>query len=529
MSIADTPANRAIGEALRRARELQQAAEAKGLDVAIAADLEPTEPSTATAAPVEPSPATLEEPPPDFWETWTESWRHDVSRPDHRTEQAAARRFVAQFGGEVRYVPAWGKWLVWDGKRWKIDDGCRVESLAKQTADGLWGDIAQELQRCPRDAVSSLVSYGRSVSSANGLSHVIQIARSDATIVVTPDQLDRDGWLLNCGNGTLDLRTGKLRLHSKCDLITKAAEVEYREDADCPTWLRCIRTWMNDDQELIDFLRRLAGYWLTGEVREHVLPVFHGPGSNGKSVFVGVLETLLGPDYAMHAPPDLLMLKKSDAHPTERADLFGRRLVSCMETQAGRRLNEALVKELTGGDRVRARRMREDFWEFEATHKFVVGCNHKPIVDGTDNGIWRRLRLVPWTRIIPEAEQDHELPQKLRNELDGILLWCVMGCREWQAVGLGTAAAIEAATSGYRTESDILGQWLDDRCVLLETARTSSQALRDDYVQWCSINGPEPVNSTVFGRALSDRGFQVAKIGGRKVRFGIGLKAQEGQ
>ena len=193
---------------------------------------------------------------------------------------------------------------------------------------------------------------------------------------------------------------------------------------------------MADDAELIGFVRRLAGYWLTGSVRDHVLPVFHGTGANGKSVFLGTLLAMLGPDYACKSPASLLLANAAEQHPTGLADLHGKRLVACIEADAGRRLNEALVKELTGGDSIRARRMREDFWEFAPSHKLVLATNHRPAVRGTDNGIWRRLRIVPFGVTIPTQQQDTELPDKLAVELSGILNWALLGCAEWLADGL---------------------------------------------------------------------------------------------
>ena len=210
---------------------------------------------------------------------------------------------------------------------------------------------------------------------------MLKQAQDEPDIPVQPEQLDRDPWLLNCKNGTLDLRTGKLRDHRKEDLLTRCLDVDYNEDAQCSQWKAFLWHIMNHNQELIDFLQRAIGYALTGVIREHVLIILWGTGRNGKSTFLGTLLALLGP-YAMKAPSELLMVGAHDRHPTERADLFQKRFVAAIETEQGRRLAEVFVKEATGGDRITARRMRENFWSFDPTHKVFLATNHKPIIRG---------------------------------------------------------------------------------------------------------------------------------------------------
>jgi putative DNA primase/helicase len=254
-----------------------------------------------------------------------------------------------------------------------------------------------------------------------------------------------------------------------------------------------------------------------------VLPILYGTGANSKSVFLGTIEAMLGPDYAMHAPHDLLMVKRHDPHPTERADLFGKRLVTCIETEAGRRLSESLVKELTGGDNIRARRMHEDFWQFTPTHKLVIAANHRPVVKGNDYGLWRRLRLVPFTVTIPADKQDKTLPERLRKELHGVLTWCIRGCLEWQAKGLNEPGIVLTATDNYRAESDTLGDFIEECCIVGPDQKVSGGRLYECYTAWCKANGHEPDNATVFGRKLSERGIEARKAHGTKVRDGIGL------
>jgi putative DNA primase/helicase len=207
----------------------------------------------------------------------------------------------------------------------------------------------------------------------------------------------------------------------------------------------------------------------------------------------------------MQAAPDLLVAKKG-SHPTELADLFGMRLVASIEVEDGSRLAESLVKQLTGGDRVKARRMRQDFWEFEPTHKVLMACNHKPQVRGTDNAIWRRIRLVPFTETIPPAEQDKQLPEKLRAEASGILAWAVEGCLEWRREGLQEPEEVRRATAGYRSEMDVLGAFLRDCCELGAEHNIAVKDLYGAYKFWCEENGERPETQRRFGSRLTERG-----------------------
>jgi putative DNA primase/helicase len=218
------------------------------------------------------------------------------------------------------------------------------------------------------------------------------------------------------------------------------------------------------------------------------MSILWGKGRNGKSTFLNTLRTLLA-SYAMKAPSELLMVSHNDRHPTERADLCGKRFVTAIETEQGRRLAEVFVKEATGGDPIRARRMREDFWEFQPTHKVFLATNHKPIITDTDTAIWERIRLVPFTVTIPPAEIDTALPEKLEAELPGILNWALQGCMTWQQDGLGLPDEVKDATAGYRSEMDVLGQFIDECCLVGPNYRVKAHDLYDTYKQWCTEHG----------------------------------------
>jgi putative DNA primase/helicase len=346
-----------------------------------------------------------------------------------------------------------------------------------------------------------------------------KLARSMVPIV--PEMLDTDPWLLNVDNGTLDLRTGQLRPHRREDRITKLAPVAYDPLATCPQWEAFLDCIFDKNKNLIDFVQRLFGYSLTGEVSEQALVFLYGTGANGKSTFLLVLQALLG-EYAEQAAPELLLQKKGDSHPTEVADLFGRRVAVSTEVEAGRSWSEVQIKQLTGGDRIKARFMRKDFFEFQPTHKLFVAANHKPRVRGTDNGIWRRIRLIPFCVTIPEHARDKNLVKKLQAELPGILAWAVRGCLAWQKDGLGEPAEVKAATEAYREEMDALGEFFDDCCIVGPKVEAKAQDLYGAYVKWCETNGERPMGQRSFGMALRERGFKDRKSG-VKVWVGVGL------
>jgi len=307
------------------------------------------------------------------------------------TDWGNAKRLVTLHGQDLRYCHPSRRLFIWNSKRWREDDTAAVERRAKATVTSIYVEAAKAQYAKVRQ---QLVDHALKTEGVQRIQAMVSLAESEHSVPVLREMMDRDPLLLNVMNGTLDLRTCTLRPHDRKDMITKLAPVEFDENATCPLWLRCVDRWMGGNQNLIGYLQRLVGYCLTADVTEQKLWIFWGGGSNGKTTFVLTILSLLG-DYASPAAPDLLLEKRGDTHPTEKADLFGRRFVPCIETEEGRRLAEALMKTLTGTDKVKARRMREDFWEFSPTHKLILACNHKPTVRGADYALWRRIVLVP--------------------------------------------------------------------------------------------------------------------------------------
>jgi len=346
-------------------------------------------------------------------------------------------------------------------------------------------------------------------------------------VVIHHSDLDKGRFFLNCRNGTVDLTTGAMRPHERLDLLTHDVEIDYRPDAAAPTWLRFLKDVFAGDADLIDFVQRALGYSLTGDVREQVLLICHGSGSNGKSVFLNILRQLLG-KLAWQAAPDLLLQDKARRHPTEQADLFGKRIIVCQETGEGRRFNETLVKQLTGGDAITARRMHEDFWSFEPTHKIWLSTNHRPEIRGTDHAIWRRVRLIPFAAQFSDESdprKDPEMESRLLTERPGILAWAIQGCLDWQKRGLGMADAVKTATSAYQAEMDVLAGWIADCCVVHRNAKARASALYRSYSEWCEQSGEHPESQRRWGMRLPERGFQRYSNDGVWYR-GIGLRTE---
>ncbi len=422
------------------------------------------------------------------------------------TDTANAERFARLHGQNARYCHAWRKWLVWDNRRWVLDASGEIMRLAKSVARSIYTEAASP--DVDGGTAQSLAKWAASSERRDRLNAMLALAESEQPIPISVDSLDREPWLFNVQNGTINLRTGELQPHRREEFLTKLASIEYPTEpgVDAVLWLDFLDRIFDGDGELIDFVQRLIGMAMVGEVQEHVLPIFHGTGSNGKSVFVETIMGMLGPDYSMKAASSLLMASGSDRHPTEVADLFGKRFVAVVETEDGKRLAESMVKELTGGDSLRARRMREDFWEFRPSHSVFMATNHRPVVRGNDHAMWRRLKLVPFAVTIPDAEQDRELTAKLRAEWPAILRWAVQGCLGWQQCGLGEPEVVRAATDGYRSDEDQIEQFIADRCMVGPSYQVRSSAIYKSYREWCDQQGERPLSQKKFSQRLEENG-----------------------
>lgn len=439
------------------------------------------------------------------------------------TDSANADAIVREHGKGYLFVLEWEAWLAWDGRRWdRTGARARVLNVAMLTARLEHSRTVARLRELEEEArlaaikgqkdedVEARIKRERTLlkwhEQSQNMSRLEAATKAlETRLVVHLTDLDKDPWLLNVANGTVNLRTAELQPHRQSDHITQITEVEWDDAATCPTWDAFVRGAMGGDLELALYLRRLIGYAITGLTTEHLLAFFYGEGRNGKSTFVQTVRVMLG-EYACAAPRDMLFEDKSgQRHPAELARLYGKRMAVCAEIGEHVVLDEAKVKDLTGGDSISVRRMREDFWDLEPTHTLFVSGNHKPTVRGNDLGIWRRIRLVPWLVTVSEADVDKDLPARLRKELPGILRWAVLGCVEWQETGLSEPAVVTEATREYRAESDVLGEFLAQYVVFGPNERCSRQTLREKYEAWCTEAGHKPLGAKKVAQRLKER------------------------
>jgi putative DNA primase/helicase len=354
------------------------------------------------------------------------------------------------------------------------------------------------------------------------------LARADARLAVSADCWDCDPWLLNCPGGTVDLRTGEMRAHRRDDLITKLCPVS-PGDGGCPLWETFLARATDGKSELQSYLQRMAGYCATGSTREQSLFFLYGTGGNGKGVFINTITAVLEP-YCAVAPIEMLLDSRNsaDRHPTDLAGLRGKRLVTAVEVGKGRRWQEEKLKNLTGGDRVTARFMRGDFFEFAPVFKLLIAANHRPSLRSVDEAIRRRLHLVPFVVTIPESERDHDLGEKLKAEWPGILRWIIEGCLAWQREGLNPPAVARRATAEYFGEEDTVGRWIEEHCILGIQHDASGKALFADWKLWAEAAGEYAGSQKGFGQNLEAReGIARFRTGSERKYLGIRLRTLE--
>ncbi len=442
------------------------------------------------------------------------------------TDIGNSERLVNLFGEDMRYCQTWKKWIVWDGKRWQIDDSNVAKIKGIETSKTIFNEAAEATSK---EKIREIGSWALISASRGKIEAMLDLAKG--YLAISPTDLDQDVWLLNCQNGTLDLRSGNLQDHCKEDFITKILDVDYDEEATAPVWKSFIQKIFDQDQELIRFIQKAAGYTLTATIKEQIWFLLYGTGQNGKSTFINALLFVLG-SYGITAKFDTFQVQRSEGVRNDLADMKGCRIVAAIEAKQGKRLDETVLKQLTGEDKIRARHLYAEFEEFTPTHKLWLIANHKPTVHETTKAFWRRVRLIPFLVTIPDSEVDKDLNQKLESEKEGILAWLVEGCRLWQKEGLNPPVKVLEATAEYREEMDILAGFLDDLCELTFdwNDRVQSATLYEHYVIWCKgqreKEGEEvvPINRKLFGMKLTERGLKREKTGGNHYWLGLKFK-----
>ena len=412
-------------------------------------------------------------------------------RPPAYTDEALALRFAEIHANDLRYVAAWGRWLFFDGTRWRFDETLLAFDRARQI--------------CRQAAAACNANLAKVLASAKTVAAVERLAKSDRRLAATVDQWDADPWELNTPLGMLDLRTGKLRAHRSDDYVTKMTGVAADASCETPLWHKFLDRITGGDTELAAFLQRLTGYALTGLTREHAMFFLYGTGANGKTTFLNTIIRCAN-DYHRTAPIETFTAAMGERHPTDLAGLRGARLVTAVETEEGRRWAESRIKALTGGDRIAARFMRQDFFEFTPNFKLLIAGNHKPGLRTVDEAIRRRFNLIPFTITIPLAERDESLAEKLKPELAGILAWMVQGCLEWQKHGLAPPQAVTSATQAYLEAEDAVAAWLDECCVRDPKAWERTAALFASWSTWAEKAGEYVGSQRRFVERLECRG-----------------------
>lgn len=437
-----------------------------------------------------------------------------------------AERFAQIEEADLRYVPQWRKWLVWDGRRWAPDVTLEAERRVEAMINGLFGLLDAVPNADDRERIFKPLNR---YANHRRLGDILNRARSNIRMVVTPDKLDDDPWLFNVDNGTLDLRTFDLLPHDSDRLLTKRSPIHYDPEAEAPRWKRFIDDICKSDSDLGEFLQRAVGYSLVGVTQEHVLFFCYGSGANGKSTFLEVLHDLFG-DYAITIDFETLLHHRSQSGESRRdlPRLHKARLVTANETPTNARWDERTIKQLTGGDTLSGRWLYQEKFEFTPTHTIWCRGNDQPRVEDLSAAFWRRLRLVPFRRSFGPADQVKDLREQLSGELPGILNWALAGCRAWQnAGGLPEPARVAKATESYRKSEDVYGRFIEERCVRREDAWEATAHLYADFEAWWSDNqgrvAPPPVRG--FAKGLQKQaGLRAAKRRHARGWRGIALR-----
>ena len=489
-------------------------------------DLDPAE-SADTVAEDEPSatPAVSAPPPDQPRPDPAGELKDAATKIEKFTDLGNAKRMVAKYRDQVRYCEAWGRWFIWDRRRWAEDRKLRVCDMAADLVRGMYA-LAKGIK--DQDEREAFFAHLIKSESHRAITAMINLAKPDKTLAVLPDDLDADPWTLTVLNGTINLRTGKLGPHRQSDLISKMAPVTYDPDARCPNWDEFLSMVMNQRSRLVTFLQRAFGCCLTGVTSDKAMFILYGAGGdNGKSTMVDVIQCLLG-DYAMRTPTDTFMRKKEGAIPNDVARLKGARFVWASENERGSRLSESLIKEMTGGDKLAARFMRGEFFEFYPEFKPWLATNHKPQIRG-DKAIWNRLKLIPFDVSIPKDQQKprHLVMAMFRSEMPGILNWAIKGCLDWHREGLGVPEEVVEATGEYEAEQDTFAMFLNEKCVCVPNARVASNALYRAYKQWAEEYGEAPMSHKMFASFLAERGFGKVRVSKGIVYEGVGVRAED--
>lgn len=437
-----------------------------------------------------------------------------------------AQRFVDLFGDKVRYCYTDKRWLWYDGRKWCTDMTGAVKRLADKAVACMSAELKVYEQTDADEGTDMAKAFEKHMkSSRSNKSKNAMLNEVMHHVPILPSQLDRYKAALNTPGGVIDLKSGALAPHDPKNYFTKITAVEYSENADCPRWLAFLDDIFRKDKDLIRYVQKAVGYSLTGSTTEQCAFFLYGTGRNGKSTFIDVIRDIFG-DYAANIQPETIMVRsnQSTAINSDIARLKGARLVTSVEPNEGVRINEGLLKQLTGDDTVTARKLYGDEFEFKPEFKLWMATNHKPVIRGTDTGIWRRIHMIPFTVQIPEEKIDRRLKYKLSAELTGIFRWAVEGCLLWQKEGLKMPRAVLEEVREYRREMDVISAFVEDKCTVGKGLSVKSSQLFAAYLNWAEQNNEYRMSSTKFGMELAKR---FEKVKGRGCNYYSGITLDE--
>jgi putative DNA primase/helicase len=410
---------------------------------------------------------------------------------------------------------------VWNGKFWETDEsGALVQEKALEMIRNIYGEILKTDDHRERLDIENFAKVSESVRRRE---NVVKAAQYISSLNITSDNLDHDPWLLNVQNGMINIMTGEFMEHRQENMITKIANVEYDPAADCPQWKQFIREIMDYKPELINFVQTAAGWSMTGDISEQVMFILYGTGANGNSTFLNTVQHILG-DYSTSTNTETFMKKNGDQYTNDVARLRGTRLVLTSEAEQGRRLSEPLIKKITGNEKLTARFLYGEFFMFMPTFKIWMATNHKPVIKGTDYGIWRRIMLIPFTTTIPKEKQDKRLEEKLRTEASGIFNWLLEGAARWRQERLQAPDIVLNATDEYRGEMDIIGIFLKEQCRVDFELQIRIRELYKAYADWCDENKEHAVNERSFSSRLKEMGYEQKRNAEARFWSGLALK-----
>lgn len=439
-----------------------------------------------------------------------------------------SENFFKEYDGQLLYCKKWGSWLIYQEGKWQEDEKNETQELAKKVILGYYREVSETIDDKAR---KRLENQARKSESHRALKAMIDLANSSRSMAVIPDDFDQDSYILNLENGTMDLKTLEFREHRAKDMLTKRTNVDYKPHSLCPKWLAFLDKIFVGNKSLIDYIQTALGYSLTGDIGEQCLFILYGPtGWNGKSTFINTIQELLG-DYAISTPFETFLTRRGEHIPNDLARMREARVVIAVEAGEGRKFNEAMLKNMTGRDKITARFLRQEYFEFHAKFKLWLATNHRPTVREFSPSYWGRIRLIPFKLSIPEEERIPHYEKILLEEKEGIFTWILEGYKQWQERGLITPEEIKEATAEYKSSMDVVAEFIEDCCIENRLAQATTKELYSEYNNWCEENKEKPISTRAFGRRLEERGYKALKIGKKRDRGwgGIDLVNKEAE